>query len=114
VWAVLRTLGRTGVAELVQRASGCAAVIADELRAAGFEILNDVVLNQALVRFVDGPTTERLLAEVQRDGRIWCGPTQWDGSTAMRISVSSWKTTDEDARRAAGVIVECATRVSSA
>ena len=55
-------------------------------------ILNDVVLNQVLVRMVDGPTTEALIAEIQSDGRIWCGPTVWDGATAMRISVSSWKT----------------------
>lgn len=113
VWAVLRTLGRAGVAQLVQRAGDAATVIADALRAAGLDVLNDVVLNQVLVRFVDGPTTARLLAEVQRDGRIWCGPTQWDGETAMRISVSSWKTTVDDARRAASVIVECAARVSA-
>ncbi len=56
-------------------------------------------------------TTELLLAEIQRDGRIWCGPTQWAGTTAMRISVSSWKTTVDDARAAADVIVECARRV---
>ena len=112
VWAVLRTLGRSGVAELVQRAGGCAVVIADRLRAGGVEILNDVVLNQVLVRLVDGPTTERLLAEVQRDGRIWCGPTQWNGATAMRISVSSWKTTRADAERAADIILECVRVVS--
>lgn len=113
VWAVLRTLGRTGVAELVQRAGDAATAIADALRAEGFDVLNDVVLNQVLVRYVDGPTTARLLAEVQHDGRIWCGPTQWDGDTAMRISVSSWKTTVDDAHRAATVIVECAGRVSA-
>lgn len=108
VWAVLRTLGRSGLAELVQRACDDATVIADRLRAAGFDVLNDVVLNQVLVRRHDGPTTERLLAAVQRDGRVWCGPTQWDGATAMRISVSSWKTTREDAERAADVIIELA------
>ncbi len=114
VWAVLRTLGRAGVAELVQQACESAVAIADRLGESGFDVLNDVVLNQVLVRFVDGPTTERLLAEVQRDGRIWCGSTQWDGATAMRISVSSWKTTVADAQRAAAVIVECAARVSDA
>ena len=113
VWAVLRTLGRAGVANLVQQASDCAVVIADRLRSEGFTILNDVVLNQVLVRLRDAATTERLLAEVQRDGRVWCGPTQWAGGTAMRISVSSWKTTIDDARAAADVIVECAGRVSA-
>ena len=108
VWAVLRTLGRDGVAELVQRTSACAVVIAERLRDAGFEILNDVVLNQVLARFVDGPTTERLIAAIQADGRIWLGPTQWDGATAMRISVSSWRTDFADADAAADVIVELA------
>ena len=108
VWAVLRTLGRAGVAELVQRASDCAAAIADELRVDEFEILNDVVLNQVLVRYRDTDTTQRLIAEIQRDGRIWCGQTQWGGGTAMRISVSSWKTDLGAAHHAAAVIRSCA------
>jgi glutamate/tyrosine decarboxylase-like PLP-dependent enzyme len=111
IWAVLRTLGRSGVAKLVQQASDAAAEIADHLRVNGFDILNDVVLNQVLVRLEDPQTTEALIDEIQRDGRIWCGPTDWDGGTAMRISVSSWKTTLDDARAAADVIVECAGRV---
>ncbi len=96
---------------MVQQACDAAVTIADELGDAGFTILNDVVLNQVLVLLDDPPTTERLIAEIQRDGRIWCGPTQWNGATAMRISVSSWKTTIEDAKTAAQVIVECADRV---
>jgi glutamate/tyrosine decarboxylase-like PLP-dependent enzyme len=111
VWSVLRTLGRRGVAELVSRACDAAAAIAARLRTGGLTILNDVVLNQVLVRLVDGPTTEALIAEIQADGRIWCGPTQWDGATAMRISVSSWKTDLDDASFAADVILECASRV---
>ncbi|MDW3213476.1 MAG: pyridoxal-dependent decarboxylase [Ilumatobacteraceae bacterium] len=108
IWAVLRTLGRAGVAELVQRHSSCAVTIADRLRGAGFDVLNDVVLNQVLVRYRDGATTERLIAAIQADGRIWCGPTTWQGETALRVSVSSWKTTVADADRAADVIIECA------
>ena len=108
VWAVLRTLGRDGVARLVADACDAAVVIADRLAGAGFEVLNDVVLNQVLVRYVDGPTTERLMAALQADGRVWCGPTQWGGATAMRISVSSWKTDLAAAERAADVIVEVA------
>ncbi len=111
VWAVLRTLGRSGVAELIRQSCDAARVIADRLGAAGFEVLNDVVLNQVLVRLVDGPTTERLLAAIQADGRIWCGPTTWRGETAMRVSVSSWKTTTADGERAAEVIVELARRL---
>ncbi len=108
VWAVLRTLGRRGIAELVQRACECAAVIAARLEAGGLTILNDVVLNQVLVRAGDGRRTAALIAAVQDDGRIWCGPTQWNGETAMRISVSSWKTDLADAALAADVILELA------
>ena len=74
----------------------------------GFEIVNDVVLNQVLVRYADGPTTARLMAALQADGRVWCGGTQWGGEAAMRISVSSWKTDREAAVRAADAIVEVA------
>lgn len=112
VWAVLRTLGRHGVADLVTRACDVASDIADRLAAGGLTVLNDVVLNQVLVRYVDGPTTEALIAEIQRDRRIWCGPTMWQGDPAMRISVSSWKTDLTDARYAADVIIECAARVA--
>jgi glutamate/tyrosine decarboxylase-like PLP-dependent enzyme len=111
VWSVLRTLGRRGVAELVARGCDAATVIARRLRGGGLTILNEVVLNQVLVRLGDAATTEALIAEIQSDGRIWCGPTQWDGATAMRISVSSWKTDLEDAAFAAAVILDCAARV---
>jgi glutamate/tyrosine decarboxylase-like PLP-dependent enzyme len=107
VWAVLRALGRDGVAELVQRTCDAAVELADRLRDGGLTILNDVVLNQVLVRCDDGPTTEALITAVQQDGRVWCGPTQWGGATAMRISVSAWKTAREIARRAAEVILAC-------
>jgi glutamate/tyrosine decarboxylase-like PLP-dependent enzyme len=96
------------VARLVADACDAAVVIADRLRAAGFEVLNDVVLNQVLVRYADGPATERLLAALEADGRVWCGATQWGGQTAMRISVSSWKTDRTVAVRAAETIVEVA------
>jgi glutamate/tyrosine decarboxylase-like PLP-dependent enzyme len=111
VWSVLRTLGRQGVADLVTGACEAATTIADRLRAGGLTILNNVVLNQVLARLVDGPTTEVLIAEIQSDGRIWCGPTQWDGATAMRISVSSWKTGAADTAFAADVILDCADRI---
>jgi glutamate/tyrosine decarboxylase-like PLP-dependent enzyme/SAM-dependent methyltransferase len=112
LWAVLRTLGRRGVAELVDRSCAVAMAIAERLRTGGLTVLNDVVLNQVLVRLVDGPTTDALIAAVQADGRIWCGPTTWDGSAAMRISVSSWRTGLDDAAVAADVILQCAERVS--
>jgi glutamate/tyrosine decarboxylase-like PLP-dependent enzyme len=97
-----------GVAQLVADACDAAVLIADRLREAGFEVLNDVVLNQVLVRYVDGPTTERLMAALEADGRVWCGATQWGGQAAMRISVSSWKTDRAAAVRAAEAITEVA------
>lgn len=111
VWAVLRTLGRRGVEKMVSGSCAAAQTIAGHLANGNLTILNDVVLNQVLVRLVDGPTTEALIAAIQTDGRVWCGPTQWDGATAMRISVSSWKTDLDDATFAASVILECAERV---
>ncbi len=108
VWAVLRSLGRDGVAQLVAESSAHARLIADRLRSGGLEVLNEVVLNQVLVRAKDGPTTTALLAAVHADGRLWCGPTVWGGEPAMRISVSSWRTTADDAGRAADVVLELA------
>jgi glutamate/tyrosine decarboxylase-like PLP-dependent enzyme len=112
VWAVLRTLGRHGVARLVADTCAAAGSIATRLGEADFDVLNDVVLNQVLVRWIDGPTTERLMAALQADGRVWCGSTQWGGQTAMRICVSSWKTDQAAADRAADVIAEVAARLS--
>jgi glutamate/tyrosine decarboxylase-like PLP-dependent enzyme len=72
---------------------------AEGLRAAGCEILNDVVLNQVLVCFGDADATLRVIDHIQQDGTCWCGGTTWQGRTAMRISVSSWVTTDDDVER---------------
>ena len=66
------------------------------MREAGYEVLNDVVLNQVLVTFGDADATSRVVAAVQNDGTCWCGPTVWKGRAAMRISVSSWATSDKD------------------
>jgi glutamate/tyrosine decarboxylase-like PLP-dependent enzyme len=110
VWAVLRALGRSGIAELVRRTSDTAAALAERLRAGGVSVLNEVVLNQVLVRLDDEAQTTALVAAVQADGRVWCGATQWQGRTAMRISVSSWKSSPADAEEVAAVILECAER----
>ena len=99
VWAALHTLGRAGVADMVARCCAHARRFARELREAGFEILNDVVLNQVLVCHGDAETTLRLIAALQADGDCWCGATCWQGRTAMRISVCSWATTDDDVTR---------------
>jgi glutamate/tyrosine decarboxylase-like PLP-dependent enzyme len=96
VWAALRQLGRRGVAELVDRCCRHATRFGQGLRAAGHDVLNDVVLNQVLVSFGDEETTRRVIEALQNDGTCWCGATKWRGRTAMRISVSSWATTAED------------------
>lgn len=96
VWAALRTMGRRGIAELIERCCRHARRFGDELSAAGHEVLNDVVLNQVLVSFGDDATTLRTVDAIQRDGTCWCGSTVWQGRTAMRISVSNWSTSDDD------------------
>jgi glutamate/tyrosine decarboxylase-like PLP-dependent enzyme len=96
VWAALKSLGRKGVAELIERNCRQARRFAEGLQAAGFKVLNEVVLNQVLVAFGDAETTSRVISEIQREGTCWCGGTVWQGQTAMRISVSSWATTDAD------------------
>jgi glutamate/tyrosine decarboxylase-like PLP-dependent enzyme len=110
VWAALRTLGRSGLAELVERCCRHARRFAAELRAAGFEVLNDVVLNQVLVSLGDAETTRAVIADVQADGTCWCGATRWQGRTAMRISVSSWATTDDDVSRSLEAMQRVAAR----
>jgi glutamate/tyrosine decarboxylase-like PLP-dependent enzyme len=108
VWAALRSLGRKGVAELIERNCAQARRFARELSAAGFEVLNDVVLNQVLVSFGDAEKTTRTIQAIQEDGTCWCGITVWQGRTAMRISVSSWATTDADVERSVAAIVRIA------
>jgi glutamate/tyrosine decarboxylase-like PLP-dependent enzyme len=81
---------------MIERCCRHARSFSEGLRAAGGEILNDVVLNQVLVGFGDADTTNRVIAAVQEDGTCWCGGTVWQGRTAMRISVCGWSTTDED------------------
>jgi glutamate/tyrosine decarboxylase-like PLP-dependent enzyme len=99
VWAALHTLGRSGVVGMVEGFCRHARRFAQELDAAGAQVLNDVVFNQVLVSFGDADTTRRVIAELQQDGTCWCGPTVWQGRTAMRISVCSWATTDDDVTR---------------
>jgi glutamate/tyrosine decarboxylase-like PLP-dependent enzyme len=108
VWAALRSLGRAGLAELFERNCRQARRFAAGLAAAGFEILNDVVLNQVLVSFGTPATTQQVIAAVQADGTCWCGGTVWQGRTAMRISVCSWATTDEDVERSLAAILRAA------
>jgi len=108
VWAALRELGRDGVSDLVDRCCRLARSFADGLVAAGFEVANDVVLNQVLVSFGDDARTDRVIDAVQRDGTCWMGGTTWRGRRFMRISVSNHSTTDEDVNRSLEAILRAA------
>ncbi|HSI46997.1 MAG TPA: aminotransferase class V-fold PLP-dependent enzyme [Ideonella sp.] len=110
VWAALSALGRSGVAALVERCCAHARAFAQGLRGAGFEVLNDVALNQVLVSFGDAQVTRDVIEALQADGTCWCGLTQWQGHAAMRISVCSWATTDADVQRSLAAIVRIANR----
>jgi glutamate/tyrosine decarboxylase-like PLP-dependent enzyme len=108
VYAAIRSLGRSGIVEIVERCCAHARRFADTLAdTPGAEVLNDVVLNQVLVRFDDDDATTRAVIEgVQNDGTCWLGGTTWKGKAAMRISVSNWSTTEEDVERSAAAIIK--------
>lgn len=105
-WAALRELGRIGVAELVERCCRLARRFATRLAAVdGVQVVNDVVLNQVLVRFGDDDaSTDAVVAAVQRSGECWMGATTWHGMRLMRISVSNWSTTEQDVDRAVAAV----------
>jgi glutamate/tyrosine decarboxylase-like PLP-dependent enzyme len=108
IWAALRALGREGIGEMVERTCRHAARFAEGLQAAGYQVLNEVVINQVLVSFGDAEMTRRVIAALQEDGTCWCGGTVWQGQTAMRISVSSWATTEEDVERCLAAMLRIA------
>jgi len=108
LWAAIRSLGRRGLRELVERNCRQARLFAVRLKAAGFTVLNEVVLNQVLVSFGTPDETRRVIAEIQTEGTCWCGGTVWQGHTAMRISVSSWATTDDDVERSVRAMIRIA------
>jgi glutamate/tyrosine decarboxylase-like PLP-dependent enzyme len=110
VYAALRTLGRRGLVELVDRNCRQARRFADSMRAAGYEVLNDVTLNQVLVSFGTSDQTQRTIAAIQAEGTCWCGGTVWKNRAAMRISVSNWSTTDADVERSIDAILAAAAR----
>ena len=111
LWATLKSLGRQGLAELIERTCALARRFAAGLRDAGYEVLNDVVINQVLVSFGPPETTLEVMRRLQEDGTCWCGGTVWQGKTAMRISVSSWATTEEDVELSLSAILRIARQV---
>jgi glutamate/tyrosine decarboxylase-like PLP-dependent enzyme len=104
VYAAIRSLGRSGIAAMVERSCAHARRFAELLEGNGMTVLNDVVLNQVLVRCAPD-----VVERVQQDGTCWLGGTQWNGEHAIRISVSNWRTTDEDVERSAAAILAAAT-----
>jgi threonine aldolase len=97
---------------MIERNCRQARLFADRLRGAGIRVLNDVVLNQVLVSFGSPDETRRVIAEIQADGTCWCAGTFWQNQTAMRISVSSWATTDEDVERSVEAMIRIAKKVA--
>jgi len=108
LWAGLKSLGREGMAEIVARTSAHAQRFAEGLTAAGFEILNEVVINQVLVSFGSPEKTQRVIERIQQEGTCWCAGTVWQGHTAMRISVSSWATTEDDVEKSLAAMIRAA------
>ena len=108
IWAALRSLGRSGLADLIGRNCRYARRFAEGLKHAGHAVLNEVALNQVLVSFGSAERTRQMIARVQEDGTCWCGSTEWQGHAAMRISVSSWATTEEDVERSLRAIIRLA------
>jgi len=114
VYAALRSLGRSGVSDMIARCCSHARRFAEGLKAAGYEILNDVVLNQVLVRFGDDDQTRRTIKLIQDEGTCWAGGTTWQGKHAMRISVSSWATTERDVAMSLEAMIRCARQAAQA
>jgi glutamate/tyrosine decarboxylase-like PLP-dependent enzyme len=108
VWAALRSLGRQGLADLVDRNCDQAAWLAAGLRRAGIDVLNDVVLNQVVVAFGNDSRTQETIARLQKSGVCWCGGTRWRGREAMRVSVSAWGTTQPDMEKTLQAILSAA------
>jgi glutamate/tyrosine decarboxylase-like PLP-dependent enzyme len=111
VYAAIRALGRSGVADMIERCCRHARTFAAGLEALGAEVLNDVVLNQVLFRFADDAQTEAVLQGVQASGEAWMSGTTWDGRTAIRISVSNWQTDEADVERTLAAFESASLRV---
>ena len=114
VWAALRNLGRSGITELVERNCRQARRFAEGLSGGGYRVLNDIALNQVLVDFGGEATTRRVIAALQAEGTCWCGGTVWQGTAAMRISVSSWATTDADVEKSLDAMLRVAASCGAA
>lgn len=108
LWAALKSLGRSGLCELIETTCAHAQRFARGLRQAGFDVLKDVVINQVLVSFGEPEMTKEVIRRIQKEGVCWCGGTVWQGKTAMRISVSSWATNEADVDQSLEAIIRAA------
>jgi len=108
LWAALKSLGRSGLCALIERTCALAKRFEAGVREAGFEVLNEVVVNQVLVSFGSAEITREVIRSIQEDGTCWCGATEWQGRAAMRISVASWATTEADVDLSLEVMVRIA------
>jgi glutamate/tyrosine decarboxylase-like PLP-dependent enzyme len=108
LWATLKSLGSSGLRALIERTCVYAQRFCQGFREAGFEVLNEVVINQVLVSFGSPEVTREVIRRIQEDGTCWCGGTVWQGKTAMRISVSSWATTEADVQSSLQAIIRIA------
>ncbi len=113
IWAAVKSLGRAGIAAMIESNCASARRFAAGLTAAGFEVLNEVVLNQVVVSFGPAAANEAVVRGVLADGTCWCGRTVWQGRTAMRISVSSWRTTADDVDLSLSAIIRIAREVTN-
>ncbi len=113
LWAALKSLGRSGLCALIERTCAHARRFAAGLRAAGFQVLNEVAINQVLVSFGNAEITREVIRRIQDEGTCWCGATVWQGKTAMRISVSSWATTEADVERSLEAMLRIARQCNS-
>jgi len=111
IWAAMRSLGKRGLADLIDTCCAHARRLGQGLEEAGYKILNEVVLNQVLVSFGSPELTRQVVSAIQKDGTLWCGGTEWQGHTAMRISVSSWATTQQDIEKSLETITRIAGEV---
>ena len=105
LWSVLKSPGRQGVIGLVQRLCDNARRFATKLQAAGFNVVNDVVLNQVLVCCEDDATTQQTIQHIQAAGECWCGRSSWDGKVVIRISVCDWATSESEINRSVSAFV---------
>ena len=113
LWACMKYLGRTGMAELVEQLHQHAILFAGLLNENDFSILNDVVFNQVIIRCSNDELTEATMQNIQESGECWCGGSTWQGQKAIRISVCSWATTEQDIHRSVNAFIKALEKAKS-